>query len=57
MLRVVNCVADCVWFGIPRPTEWQRIGSQVDAYYYDGYLALFFRRVLWCLDVTAFRRS
>jgi hypothetical protein len=30
-LRVADCVADCVWPGIPKPTEWRRIGNQVDA--------------------------
>src|SRR4030095_10787015 len=24
-------VADCVWLAIPQPTEWQRIGNQIDA--------------------------
>jgi hypothetical protein len=24
-------VADCVWLAIPQPTEWQRIGDQIDA--------------------------
>ena len=28
MLRVVDCVAD---FQLPQPTEWQRIGNQIDA--------------------------
>jgi len=31
----VHCVADCVvdriWFGVPQPTEWQRIGNQISA--------------------------
>ena len=31
MLRVVNCVVGCVWLDIPKPTEWQRIGNQIDA--------------------------
>ena len=22
---------DCVWFAVPQPTEWQRIGNQIDA--------------------------
>ena len=26
-LRAVNCVAGCVWFTVPEPTEWQRIGK------------------------------
>ena len=26
-----NCVADCVWLAVPQPTEWQRIGNQIDA--------------------------
>jgi hypothetical protein len=30
-LRVVNCVADCVWISVTQPTEWQRIGNQIDA--------------------------
>jgi hypothetical protein len=30
-LRVVNCVADCVWLTVPEPTKWQRIGNQIDA--------------------------
>ena len=24
-LCVVDCVADCVWLGIPQPAQWQRI--------------------------------
>jgi hypothetical protein len=28
MLRVVDCVVD---FQVPQPTEWQRIGNQIDA--------------------------
>jgi len=28
---LVNCVADCVWLTVPQPTEWQRIGNQIDA--------------------------
>ena len=31
VLRVIDCVADCVWLSIPQPTEWQRIGNQIDA--------------------------
>ena len=31
MLRVANCIADCVWFAIPQATEWQRIGNEIDA--------------------------
>jgi hypothetical protein len=31
MLRVVNCVADCVWLAVSQATEWQRIGNQIDA--------------------------
>src|SRR5678816_1827046 len=30
MLRVTNCVADRVWLAVPQPTEWQRIGNQID---------------------------
>ena len=29
-LRIVKCVADCVWLAVPQATEWQRIGNQVD---------------------------
>ena len=25
------CVEGCVWLAVPQPTEWQRIGSQIDA--------------------------
>ena len=31
MLRVVNCVADCIRLAVPHATEWQRIGNQIDA--------------------------
>jgi hypothetical protein len=31
MLRVVDRVADCVWFSVPQPTKWQRIGNQTEA--------------------------
>jgi hypothetical protein len=31
MLRVADRVADCVWSIVPQPTEWQRIGDQIDA--------------------------
>ena len=31
MLRVVDCVANCVWLAVPQPTKWQRIGNQIDA--------------------------
>jgi len=31
MLRVADCIAGRIWFAIPRPTEWQRIGNQSDA--------------------------
>ena len=31
MLGVADCVADCVRFAVPQPTEWQRIGNQIDA--------------------------
>ena len=24
------CVANCVWLAVPQPTEWQRIGNQID---------------------------
>jgi hypothetical protein len=30
-LCVVNYVVDCVWLAVPRATEWQRIGTQIDA--------------------------
>jgi len=28
---ISDCVADCVWLAVPQPTEWQRIGDQIDA--------------------------
>ena len=31
MLCVSDCVRDGVWLAIPKPTEWQRIGNQIDA--------------------------
>jgi hypothetical protein len=31
VLRVANCIADCVWLAIPQATEWQRIGNESDA--------------------------
>ena len=31
MLRISDCVADRVWLGVPQPTEWQRIGNQINA--------------------------
>jgi hypothetical protein len=31
MLRISDCVADCVWLSVPNATEWQRIGNQIDA--------------------------
>jgi hypothetical protein len=31
MLCVVNRVADCARPRVPPPTEWQRIGNQIDA--------------------------
>jgi hypothetical protein len=31
MLRISDCVADCVWLSVPQATEWQRIGNQIDA--------------------------
>src|SRR5436309_2099136 len=31
MRGVPDCVADRVWFAVPQPTEWQRIGNQIDA--------------------------
>jgi hypothetical protein len=30
-LCVADCVADRVWLAIPQPTEWERIGDQIDA--------------------------
>ncbi len=29
-LCVADCIADCVWLGIPQPAERQRIGDQID---------------------------
>jgi hypothetical protein len=31
MLRVTDCIGDCVRFRVPQPTEWQRIGKQIEA--------------------------
>jgi hypothetical protein len=31
MLRVADCVVDRIRFAVPQPTEWQRIGNQIDA--------------------------
>jgi len=31
MLGVVDCIGDGFRFAIPQPTEWQRIGNQIDA--------------------------
>jgi len=31
MLRVSDCVRDSIRLAIPQPTEWQRIGNQIDA--------------------------
>jgi hypothetical protein len=31
MFGVADCIADCVWLAVPQPTEWQRIGNQIDA--------------------------
>ena len=30
-LHVIDCIAGCVWFAVPQPTDWQRIGDQIDA--------------------------
>jgi hypothetical protein len=30
-LCVANCVADRVWLAVPKPTEWQRVGNQINA--------------------------
>jgi len=30
-LRESNCIADGVRFAVPQPTEWQRIGNEIDA--------------------------
>jgi hypothetical protein len=30
MLRVTDCVLECVRFAVQKPTEWQRIGNQID---------------------------
>ena len=29
-LRVSDCVADRIRLAVPQPTEWQRIGDQID---------------------------
>jgi hypothetical protein len=31
MLGVSDCVRNCIWLPVPQPTEWQRIGNQIDA--------------------------
>ena len=31
MLCVSDCVGDSVSIAIPQPTEWQRIGNQIEA--------------------------
>ena len=31
MLRIADCVADCIRLAVPQATEWQRIGNQIDA--------------------------
>jgi hypothetical protein len=30
-LSVADCITDCVRLAVPQPTEWQRIGNQIDA--------------------------
>jgi hypothetical protein len=30
-LRVADCIADSIRLAVPQPTEWQRIGNQIDA--------------------------
>jgi hypothetical protein len=29
-LRIADCIPDCVWLALPKPTERQRIGNQID---------------------------
>ena len=31
LVSLGNGVANCVWLAVPQPTEWQRIGNQIDA--------------------------
>ena len=31
MLRVADCVAERVRLAISQPTEWQRVGNEIDA--------------------------
>jgi hypothetical protein len=31
MFGVADCVADRIGFAVPEPTEWQRIGDEIDA--------------------------
>jgi hypothetical protein len=31
MLRVADCIRGGIWFAIPQPTEWQRIGNKINA--------------------------
>ena len=30
-LYISDCITDCVRLAVPQPTEWQRIGDQIDA--------------------------
>jgi hypothetical protein len=31
MFGVSDCIVDRVWLAVLEPTEWQRIGNQIDA--------------------------
>jgi hypothetical protein len=31
MFRIADCIRGCVRFAIPQPTEWQRIGNEINA--------------------------
>jgi hypothetical protein len=31
MFGVTDCVRDCIRLAVPQPTEWQRVGKEIDA--------------------------
>jgi len=31
MLRVSDCVCDCIRLAVQQPTEWQHLGNEIDA--------------------------
>jgi len=30
VFRASDYIADCIWFAVPQPTEWQHIGNQIN---------------------------